>query len=72
MTVPLEALMKQVGNRYQLVLVAARRANELVGGNPPCIESKKGSKIPTVALDEISLGKVRYEATKEKKEKSGS
>lgn len=72
MTVPLEALMKQVGNRYQLVLVAARRANELVSGNPPCIEARKGCKIPTIALDEISLGKVRHEAGKEKKEKSGS
>ena len=71
MTVPLENLRKQVPNRYQLVLVAARRANELVSGGPPLIESGAGDKAAGVALEEIAQGKVRYEPGKEsKKDKS--
>ena len=58
--------MKQVQNRYQLVLIAARRANELISGAPPLLEAGK-EKISIVALHEIAEGKVRYEVTKESK-----
>lgn len=70
MTVPLEDLMKQISNRYRLVLAAARRANDLAAKNPSeAADSKK--KIATVALSEIAEGKVHCEPSKEtRKEKS--
>ena len=72
MSASLEELMKQIPNRYQLVLAAARRANDLaLGAQSTAGESKK--KIATIALDEIALGKVHYEIKKDtKKEKSSA
>ena len=66
MTVPLENLMKHISNRYQLVLIAARRGNELVSGAPPLVGGKLG-KIAAIALEEIGEGKVQYEPAKESK-----
>jgi DNA-directed RNA polymerase subunit omega len=71
MTVSVEALLKQIPNRYQLVLVAARRTNDIAAGAPPLVPAgHKASKITTIALDEIVQEKVKYEILKEKKEKS--
>ena len=71
MIVPMENLMKRVQNRYQLVLIAARRANDVTTKIQAGGETRAASKIATAVLEEISQGKVTYEAGKpSKKEKS--
>jgi DNA-directed RNA polymerase subunit omega len=48
--------VEQIGNRYDLVLVASVRARELTRGHMPLV-SKKGGPIVT-ALREIEEGKI--------------
>lgn len=68
MVIPLEELLKNEGSHYKLVLLAARRANEILKGAPPLIVTK--SKKPgIVALEEIAKGKVKLEESKETKPK---
>ena len=71
MIVPMENLMKRVQNRYQLVLVAARRANDVTTSIQAGGETRAANKIANAVLEEIAQGKVTHEATKpSKKEKS--
>jgi DNA-directed RNA polymerase subunit omega len=54
-----ELAVQQIGNRYDLVLVAAQRLRELHRGDLPRVVSRRG---PTVtALKEIEQGKVGLE-----------
>ena len=68
MSISLEKLMEKVPNRYQLVLVAARRANELAG-NSQSAQAATGTqkKVAMVALKEIADGGVQYETEKNAK-----
>lgn len=68
MTIPLEELLKQTDSHYKLVLLAAKRANELIKGAPPLIVAKS-KKPATHALEEIAKGKVHLEETKDTKAK---
>ena len=54
-----QAAVEQVGNRYDLVLIACIRARELTRGHIPLV-SKKGGPVVT-ALREIEEGKVGRE-----------
>lgn len=47
-------------SRYTLVMVAARRARQLVEGSTPRVDSKANKPV-TIALDEIAEGKVEFE-----------
>lgn len=58
--VSLEDLMKDSKSLFGLVLSAAARANDLVAGAQPLIQTKS-KKISTIALEEIARGKVRFE-----------
>ncbi len=51
-----EACVAAIGNRYDLVLVAARRARELGRGDAKRVDSKHGITLTT--LKEIEYGKV--------------
>jgi DNA-directed RNA polymerase omega subunit len=55
-----EAAVEAVGNRYDLVLIGARRARELGRGDKPRINGPKHSAVVT-ALKEIELGLVGRE-----------
>lgn len=67
----IEKLLKTIPNYYQLVLVSARRANELAAGNQPLVLSK--SKKPgIIALQEITRGKINYEEQKAAKAKKAA
>ena len=57
--VNIEDCLKNIPNRFQLTLVAAYRARQLLQGHAAKIESK--DKAATVALSEISVGKVGIE-----------
>ena len=55
-----EAAVAAVGNRYDLVLIGARRARELSRGDKPKIDGPKHSSVVT-ALKEIEHGLVGRE-----------
>ncbi len=50
-------LLKKVNNRYELVVITAKRARQLSKGEKPLIDKKEESNV-TLAADEISEGKV--------------
>ncbi len=52
-----EACVAMVGNRYDLVLIGARRARELGRGDAPSVSGPKHSHVIT-AIKEIEAGKV--------------
>lgn len=58
---PLEALLDRVDNKYALVIVAAKRARQLKEGALPMVDVETSNPV-TIALEEISAGKIRYEA----------
>ena len=58
---PLEALLDRVGNKYALVIVAAKRARQLKEGALPMVDVETNNPV-SIALEEISAGKIRYEA----------
>ncbi len=54
----LEEFLSKVENRCELVMLAAKRANELANGDQPLVKSR--SKNPLIiALDEIAAGKIK-------------
>ena len=63
--ITVEDCLKQVPNRFELVLVAARRAKLLLKGARPLVESD--NKEVVSALREVGAGKVsvRYPETEE-------
>ncbi len=54
-----EDAVAQVGNRFDLILIASMRARELKRGDMPKVNSKSGNLI--TALKEIEQGKVGRE-----------
>ncbi len=55
--ITVEDCLEQVPNRFELVLLAARRAKELLKGNRPLVES--GNKEIVTALREVAEAKAR-------------
>jgi len=62
-----EQAVKQIGNRYDLVLVASQRVRELKQGDRPKINTKHGSTL--TALTEIEEGHVGRELLSKLREK---
>ena len=54
-----EAAVEALGNRYDLVLVGARRARELSRGDPAKVETRRGAVV--TALKEIEQKKIGRE-----------
>jgi len=63
--VPRESIFKNGDSIYKVTLIAARRAIELNNGAKKLIETVT-KKFSTIALEEISQGKVKYKAKEEK------
>lgn len=59
----LDILVEQVDSKYTLVVLAAKRAREIMSGAQPLIESKS-NKAVTIALEEVAGRKITYERTK--------
>lgn len=59
----LDVLIKKVDCKYTLVVLAAKRARELMDGAQPLVECSSRKHV-TVALHEIAENKVSYERTK--------
>ncbi|SDD41213.1 DNA-directed RNA polymerase subunit omega [Sporomusa acidovorans] len=59
----LDVLVKKVDSKYTLVVLAAKRAREIMDGQQPLAESKSNKPV-TIALEEVAQGKITYERTK--------
>jgi DNA-directed RNA polymerase subunit omega len=57
----LDELMHKVDCKYTLVVFAAKRAREILSGDPSC---GKSGKPVTLALEEIAQGKIVYQRIK--------
>ena len=58
---PLEHLLAHVDSKYRLVIIAAKRAKQLMRGAGPLI-TPKSHKPTYLALEEVGAGTVNYEA----------
>lgn len=58
--ITVEDCLQRVNNRFELVMLASKRARELFRGAKPLIDS--GNREVVVALREIAAGKVRKSA----------
>ncbi|WP_298590007.1 DNA-directed RNA polymerase subunit omega [uncultured Selenomonas sp.] len=56
-------LLEMVDSRYTLVVLAAKRARQLLDGDEPKVAAKS-SKDVTIALEEISEGDILYRRSK--------
>ncbi len=59
--VTIEDCVARYPNHYELTLLAAKRARQLLAGLPPLIEVKKPEKPMVIALREIAAGKLTWE-----------
>ena len=59
----LDTLVEKVDSKYTLVVLAAKRAREIMDGQQPLVESKSNKPV-TVALEEVAQGKISFERTK--------
>lgn len=57
------SLLEKVDNRYSLVVVAARRARQIVDGDKTLVEIES-TKPVTIAINEINERKIKYESVK--------
>ncbi len=56
--VTVEDCLKNITNRFALVLLATKRTRQLLDGARPLVRAK--NKMPIIALREIASGRVRY------------
>jgi len=56
--VTVEDCLRNVPNRFALVLLATKRTRQLLDGARPLVSAK--NKMPIIALREIAAGRVRY------------
>lgn len=52
-------LIEEIGSRYTLIVMASKRARQLVDGSSPLIETQSLKPI-TIATEEIKAGEVTY------------
>ena len=57
--ITVEDCLKKVGSRFELVILAARRAKMIMKGAKPLVEADNRSIVN--ALREVAAGKVRFE-----------
>ena len=48
-----------VNSRYSIVIAAAKRARQIIGGDDPMVPNAKGKKPLSIAVDELYTGKVK-------------
>jgi len=59
----LDSLIKKVDSKYTLVVLAAKRAREIMSSEAGQ-NDEKANKPVTIALEEIANSKITYERTK--------
>lgn len=55
--ITVEDCLQKIPNRFELVLIASKRARQLFGGAKPMLETTNGEVV--TALREVAEGKVR-------------
>ncbi len=48
-----------INSRYSIVIAAAKRARQIIGGDDPLVDHARGKKPLSVAVDELYSGKVK-------------
>ncbi len=59
----LDVLVDKVDSKYTLVVLAAKRAREIMSGEEPLVDSKSNKPV-TVALEEVAQARIAFERTK--------
>lgn len=59
----IDTLVTKVDSKYTLVVLAAKRAREIMDGSVTTVESKSNKQV-TVALEEVAQDQITYERTK--------
>jgi len=59
----LDVLVQKVDSKYTLVVLAAKRAREILSGDYHLVNCRSNKSV-TIALEEVAQGKVIYERTK--------
>jgi DNA-directed RNA polymerase subunit omega len=59
----LDVLTTKVDSKYTLVVLAAKRAREILDGDKPLVDCKSNKQV-TIALSEVADEKITYERTK--------
>jgi DNA-directed RNA polymerase subunit omega len=59
----LDDLVKKLDSKYTLVVLAAKRAREIMSGSTPLVDCKSNKPV-TIALEELAAGKITFERTK--------
>jgi DNA-directed RNA polymerase subunit omega len=59
----LDVLLEKVDSKYTLVVMASKRAREIMNGKTTMVSSSSNKPV-TVALEEISNNKIIYKRTK--------
>lgn len=65
--ITVEDCLKQIPNRFLLVMVATKRTKQLYKGGQPLIENKANNKKIVLCLREVAAGKVDHEIPVRKK-----
>ena len=65
--VTVEDCLDVIPNRFQLAMVASKRAKQLYKGAEPLIGNKSENKKVVLALREIAAGSIHYEIPQPKK-----
>lgn len=60
---PILSLLEKVSDKYSLVVVTAKRARQIIGGQSPLINIDS-TKPVTIAINEINEGKINFENVK--------
>jgi DNA-directed RNA polymerase subunit omega len=64
--VTVEDCLEKVENRFQLVILASKRAKQLYKGAQPLVDCKNNRQIVT-ALREIAAGKIGFEVSRKQR-----
>jgi DNA-directed RNA polymerase subunit omega len=61
--VTVEDCLRNVENRFLLVMLASKRVKQLYKGSKSIIENKSNNKNVVIALREVASGKLNFEIT---------
>ena len=59
--ITVEDCIERINNRFVLVMLAAKRAKQIMRGSKPLVSNKEGNKAVVVTLREVADGKVWFE-----------
>lgn len=59
--VTIEDCIRYYPNRFEMVLLASKRARQLLNGMPPLLENEEGHKHAVQALKEMGEGHISWE-----------